>query len=179
LQPSVYLVGYRGSGKTAVGRLLAARLGWPFCDADLLLEARAGRSIASIFAADGELAFRDLESAVIDELAARSLGGERLVVATGGGIVLRPRNVEVLRRSGIVVWLEASAGELRRRIGLDPRSASQRPALSPGGTAVDEVEAVLRAREPLYRAAAHHSISTDGRSPAEVMEAVLPWLTSP
>ncbi|HEX4150325.1 MAG TPA: shikimate kinase, partial [Pirellulales bacterium] len=91
---NIALIGYRGTGKTAVARALADRLGWQWLDADAELEARAGRSIAEIFAADGEEAFRNLESGVLAELGQRS----RTVLATGGGVVLRDTNRELLAR---------------------------------------------------------------------------------
>src|SRR5947209_12500962 len=83
--PLIFLIGYRGSGKSTVGPRLAAALGWDFVDADDLIEARAGRSIAAIFASEGETGFRDRESAMLRELAGRG----RHVIATGGGIVGR------------------------------------------------------------------------------------------
>src|SRR5947209_7605430 len=99
--PLLHLIGYRGTGKSTIGPLLARRLGWGFADADGLIEAAAGMSIAGIFAAEGEAGFRDRESAALAELC-------RLtdhVVATGGGVVLRPANRGLLRNSGFVAWL--------------------------------------------------------------------------
>src|SRR3954447_21902345 len=97
----LFLIGYRGSGKSTVGRLLAERLGWAFVDADEELEIRAGRSIADIFTTDGEPAFRALESAVLRELASR----DRHVIACGGGVVLRDDHRRLLRTGGHCVWL--------------------------------------------------------------------------
>ena len=99
----VFLIGYRGSGKTTVARLLAQILGWEWCDADVVLEQRYGQGIYQIFAKEGEAAFRDKEAEVLDGLARL----EKHVVATGGGIVLRPENRTKLR-SGKVVWLTAA-----------------------------------------------------------------------
>src|SRR4051812_17648318 len=101
--PRLFLIGYRGTGKSTVGPLLAAALGWEFADADDLIEAAAGRSVADIFAAEGEAGFRDREAAALAELCR----GERRVVATGGGAVLRPANRELLAASGFVAWLTA------------------------------------------------------------------------
>src|SRR5947208_11489758 len=86
--PVIFLVGYRGSGKTTVARALADRLGWTWADADVVLEARHGRSIRQIFAEEGEAGFRDKEAALLEDLC----GLRRHVIATGGGIVLRPEN---------------------------------------------------------------------------------------
>jgi shikimate kinase len=164
----VYLIGPRGSGKTTVGRLLAARLGWAFVDADEELETRAARSIADIFAVDGEPAFRALESDVLRDLAARY----RHVIACGGGVVLRPDNREILRTTGHCVWLTGDPATLADRLAVDPTTADRRPALTalPGR---DEIEVVLREREPLYREVAHLTVATDGRSPDDVVSAIL------
>ncbi len=101
---NLVLIGYRGTGKSEVARLLAARLGWPWFDADEQIEAMAGLSIAEIFAAQGEAAFRDVESQVIARLAMQ----DRSVLALGGGAVMRPENRAAIGRQGQVVWLQAT-----------------------------------------------------------------------
>jgi shikimate kinase len=164
---NVYLIGYRGSGKTGVAPLLAGRLGWDWVDADAVLEARHGGSIRRIFAEEGEAAFRDQEAQVLEELSR----GRHRVIATGGGVVLRPENRERLRASGWVVWLTADPATLWERFRADATTAERRPNLGGGGLA--EVVELLRAREPLYRACAHLTVSTVGRSPAEVTDAIL------
>jgi shikimate kinase len=165
-------VGYRGSGKTSVGRELARALGCGFADTDRLVEEEAGKSIARLFAEDGEAAFRARESAALDAVLRRARAGERLVVATGGGVVLAARNTAAMREAGTVVWLSAPAVVLGARIAADPGSASSRPALR-GATATGEVEAVLKEREPLYRAAAHLEVSTAGLRDEEAARRVL------
>lgn len=151
----VSLIGARGTGKTTVGRLLAARLGLPFRDADAELETRAGRSIAAIFAAEGEGAFRELEESVVHELTS----GPPIVLATGGGAILRQATRERLRAFGPVVWLSAPATILAQRIGR----GEGRPSLT-GRAPADEIAAVLAAREPLYRETAHHVVESAGSS---------------
>src|SRR5690349_19504934 len=99
---SVALIGYRGSGKTTVAQRLAMLLAWDLCDADVELELLAGKSIAAIFADDGEQAFRDLESTVVADLCAR----RQAVIALGGGAVLRPANRAAIKRCGAVIWLQ-------------------------------------------------------------------------
>src|SRR4051812_7830484 len=99
---NIALIGYRGTGKTAVAQQLALALGWDWVDADVEVELRSGKSIAAIFADDGEAAFRDLESAVLADLIDR----EQAVLALGGGVILREHNRELLRRAGLVVWLQ-------------------------------------------------------------------------
>ncbi len=157
----IFLIGLRGSGKTTVARLLAGRLGWAWLDADEVMEARAGCSIRAVFAAEGEAGFRERESQVLAELAQRS----RHVIATGGGVVLREANRELLRR-GRVVWLTADADTLWSRVQTDGTTAERRPVLTVGGR--EEVAELLRLREPLYRACADLVVSTVGRSSEEI-----------
>jgi len=164
----IALIGYRGTGKTTVGRLLAERLGWDFADADDLVEAAAGKSVAEIFAAEGEAGFRDREAAAVRELCAR----DRLVLATGGGAVLRPANREVLRGAGFVAWLVASPDTLWARLRGDPATAARRPNLTAAG-GIEEVRTLVAAREPLYRELAHFTADADGPSPREVADAIL------
>ena len=118
---NVYLVGMMGAGKSAVGRPLAKALGYRFLDADTALEQAAGRSIASLFAEEGEASFRELETTVLDRMAAF----HSLVVATGGGVVTRPVNWGHLRQ-GVVVWLDAPETILVRRLKAD---STPRPLL--------------------------------------------------
>ena len=160
----IALVGYRGTGKSTIGRLVADRLhdaGWSdrFADTDSLVEQTAGRSIADIFAREGEEAFRDLESTALD--AALASGD---VIATGGGIVLRPENRIRLRESAVVFWLQAPADVLSDRIAADAKSDSQRPALS-SLPAHEEVRALLAERQPLYSEVADYELQTDRISP--------------
>lgn len=158
------LVGYRGTGKTTVGRIVAGRLGLPFLDADAELEARVG-PIVRYFQERGELAFRDEEEAVLRVLADRPPS----VLATGGGAVLRASNREAIRRFGVVVWLTAAPEVLEARLRDDPVI---RPALTASGT-LGEVVAVLEARAPLYREVADAVVETEGRTPEQVADAIL------
>ncbi len=160
------LVGYRATGKSTVGRLVAARLGRPFVDADRELERRLGATIAAVFADRGEAAFRDAEEALLVELADRRPAP---VLAAGGGAVERLGACAALRRFGFVAWLVADPAALADRLRRNPGG---RPALTAAGTA-DEVAAVLARREPLYREVADAAIATDGLAPAEVADAVI------
>lgn len=166
--PLLFLIGTRGTGKSTVGRALAARLGWAFADADERIEAAAGKSIADIFAAEGEAGFRDREAAVLAELAAL----KQHVVATGGGAVLRPANRDLLRNSGFVAWLTASPEAAFARLQADPTTAARRPNLTPAG-GLEEVRSILTAREPHYRACAHFTIDTGVLSPEAAADAIL------
>jgi shikimate kinase len=149
-----------------VARLLAERLGWSWLDADAAVEAKYGRTIAEIFARDGEAAFRDMEAAVLAESCQLS----QHVVATGGGAVLRASNREQMRRAGRVVWLTADHDTIWARLQADTAAGHSRPALTVGGRA--EVEELLRIREPLYRACAEWVVETAGRTPEEIAEEI-------
>ncbi len=113
------LIGYRGSGKSTVGKIIADRLDRPFRDTDLEIETRSGRSIATIFAEEGEPSFRDWEERTLTELAGEFPDA---VLATGGGVVLREANRRRIRDFGFVAWLQAPPEELARRLETDPRS---------------------------------------------------------
>jgi shikimate kinase len=163
----IYLIGYRGCGKSTVGPILAERLGWSYVDADARLEERAGKSIARIFAEDGEPAFRDLESKNLAELALQS----NHVIATGGGVVLRESNRDLIRNSGLAVWLVAPAELVWERIRKDPSTSVRRPNLTASGGLL-EVKELLAQREPLYQATAHAAFPAD-RSPEWLADAIV------
>ena len=151
------LVGYRASGKSTAGRMAAERLGWSFIDADRALEARLG-AIASFFAEHGEAAFREREAELLGELLARP---DALVLATGGGAVLRDDNRARLRaEGGIIVYLEVPAAVLQNRL---RRDSGGRPSLT-GQAVADEVPLLLAQRDPLYREIAGHVL--DASRPA-------------
>ena len=169
----LFLIGARGTGKSTVGRVLAARLGWAFVDADEHLEAAAGRTIAEIFHAEGEAGFRDREAATLTELGGRT----EHVIATGGGVVLRQGNRERLR-SGIVIWLQASPEAAFARMQSDPTTASRRPNLTAAG-GLDELRTLMAAREPLYREVADFILDTANLSPEAAADAIFTaWMRS-
>lgn len=163
----IYLIGYRGTGKTTVGPLLAALLSWRFVDADAELERVAGRSIREIFSVDGEPVFRDLEEATLRELSTR----DRCVIATGGGVILRESNREILKSTGLVVWLTAPAEIIWERMQHDPTTSARRPALSQGG--IEEVRELLTQREMLYRETAGLALDSSTPSPDALAAAIL------
>lgn len=165
---SIALIGYRGSGKTAVARALAARLGWDWVDADVEVELRAGKSIAAIFADDGETHFRDLEAIVVDLLSLR----DRTVIALGGGAILREINREAIRGCGAVVWLQASVATLEERIAADPSTAARRPNLTASGGRA-EITRLLTERTPHYRACATLEVDTEGRTPDDIADEIV------
>ena len=162
---NLVLIGYRGTGKSAVARLVARRLGRRVAALDAEIVRRAGSSIPEIVAQHGWPHFRDLES----EVASAAAAEDGLVIDTGGGVIERPANVEALRRTGRVFWLTAPVATIVARI----ESGRERPALTPGKSFTDEVAEVLARRTPLYAAASHHAIDTADKTPAQVAEAVL------
>ncbi|HEY2882792.1 MAG TPA: shikimate kinase [Pirellulales bacterium] len=169
----IALIGYRGSGKTAVARLAALRLGCDWVDADVELELKASKSIAAVFADDGEERFRDLESTVLAELLAR----DRAVLAFGGGVVLREENRRqladaVVSGRAVVVWLQASPETLWSRIQADHTTAARRPNLTIGG-GLDEIRKLLPQREALYRQCAGKIVETDGKAAQAVADEVV------
>jgi shikimate kinase len=173
----IALIGYRATGKSTVGRILAERAGVPFADADREVEAVDGRLIRDIFAEDGEPAFREVEARVLADLADRLAEGG--VLATGGGAILLERNRRALRRFGFVAWLTADADTLARRLRSSRRGVDDRPALTAAGT-LEEIAGVLEGRTPLYREAADAEVSTVGRDAEQVADAVLEaWTRHP
>lgn len=162
---NIVLIGYRGTGKSAVGRLLAVRLGRELVSTDAEIVKRAQRTIPEIVAQQGWDYFRDLESDICREFA----GLDQLVIDTGGGAILRAQNVEKLKKNGTVFWLTASAETITKRIGSD----NERPSLTGTKSFVDEVQDVLRERVPKYQTAADHIIATDNQSINQLVETLL------
>ncbi len=169
----VILIGYRGSGKTVVGRLLAGELRRPHVDTDLLIEDREGRTIAAIFEQDGEPYFRKIESEVIDDLAS----GTPKVISVGGGAVAGEHNRKRLKGLGTVVWLRAAPEELYRRVVADRKCAASRPPLSTAD-ALTEVRMLLAERSGSYEELADVEIDTTGKSVVEVTQMILRQLES-
>jgi shikimate kinase len=161
----VVLIGYRGSGKTTVGRLLAQRLGKAFVDCDEAIVARQGKSIREIFQIGGEEAFRKAEMEAISELASRA----DCVIALGGGAIVREENRRALAGHKIV-YLRCEAEELLRRIKGDPASSDNRPNLTSLGGGIEEIQSLLRQREPIYRAAMSAELDVTHLTPLEVAE---------
>ncbi len=166
----VALVGYRGTGKSTVAEHVAAMLGLKWVDADAELEASAGVTIREIFAKQGEATFRDLE----EQVTAQLMSGDDVVIACGGGVVLREANREQLAK-GRVFWLKASGEVLHDRIYADPTTSQRRPNLTDSG-GLAEIESMLAQREPLYRAVSDHEVDTEGKTPAQVASQIVSLL---
>jgi shikimate kinase len=157
------LVGLSGSGKSTVGRLLAERLGRRFVDTDDVIVARAGKPIPRVFAEDGEVAFRAVESAAVDEV----LAGEPAVIATGGGAPVDPINRGKLWEGNLAVWLDAPVDVLVRRVG---RAGNGRPLLA--GDAAGRLAALRAVREAIY-STAHLRLDTTALGPHQAVDAIL------
>lgn len=165
---NLILIGYRGSGKSSVGRRVASELGWAFIDTDDLIEATAGKTIAEIFETQGEPAFRETEARAVEQ----AVAGRRRVVSVGGGAVLSEQNRTRLRAAGICIWLTAPPEELYRRLQGDPDGSARRPALTDAG-GLEEVRRVLAFRRPLYEAVADRVVDTAGKTAAAAAREVL------
>lgn len=160
---AIVLIGFMGAGKTTVGRALALLTNWPLYETDMTIEARFGLSIADFFAARGEGEFRVAESKALEEMPR-----DRAIVATGGGIVLRPENLAALKRLGPVIYLEADEKTLFTRVS----NGETRPLLKiadPRAT----LSRLLAEREPLYRAAADFTVNTTELTVPEVARAIM------
>jgi shikimate kinase len=161
---SVFLIGMMGAGKTTVGRLLARELNYEFVDCDREVEARSGVSIATIFEVEGEEGFRRREAAMLDELTQRT----GIVLATGGGAVLREENRAHLRARGLVIYLQASADEIVRRTAAD----KTRPLLQTDDPRA-RIAHLLAVRAPLYAQTAHLSFHSSAASPHRLARRIL------
>lgn len=166
---NLVLIGLMGSGKSTVGRMVAERLGRPFVDTDARIEAELGMSVAEVFARQGERAFRAAEAQAIRHVSA--LRGQ--VVAVGGGAVVAQDNVRHLKATGDVVLLEAEPAELAARVAGE--GVQERPLLADGGDVEARLGALLAERAEAYRQAADVTLSTSGRTAAQVADDLLAW----
>ena len=145
---SIFLMGYRGCGKSTIGRKLADRLWLKFVDTDDLISKKAGKTIKEIFAQEGEEKFRDLEAETIAEVTQL----KDHVIALGGGAILRPANRDALQNRGHkIIYLKCEPAVLHQRIHADPKTAATRPDLTHLAGSVEEIQKLLEVREPLYR----------------------------
>ncbi|MEI6519614.1 MAG: shikimate kinase [bacterium] len=161
---NIVLIGYRGTGKSVVGNLLAEKLKMSYYTMDAMIVERAGMPVPEIVEKFGWPGFRDRETELARELAA--LDG--VIIDCGGGIIERPENIEVLRINGVIIWLTATVETIVNRIQGD----TNRPSLTGGKSFTDEVAEVLARRTPIYKAAAHHTIETDNLTPEEIVERI-------
>ncbi|MDP6178525.1 MAG: shikimate kinase [Desulfatiglandales bacterium] len=165
---NIVLIGYRCSGKTVVGKILARDLGRDFLDTDEKIEENTGSSIETIISREGWNHFRDVEKRVIEEVSSR----DHLVISTGGGVVVDRGNRENLKRNGWLVWLEAEAQVIKDRMEREHRSGKIRPSLT-GTDPLDEIKGVLNTRLPLYQEAGDFMVDTSFLSTREAAARIL------
>jgi shikimate kinase len=164
----LYLTGFRGTGKTSVGKWLAEQLARPVIDLDDCIEAAANLSIREIFELEGEVGFRNRETAalklVTDEVPS--------VVSLGGGAILRAENRQMITASGYCVWLKADADTIWQRLAEDQTTAARRPSLT-SLPPREEIEALLSARESWYASVSNAAVEVAGKSVAAIGKEIL------
>jgi len=166
-QRKIILTGYRATGKTLAGLMLAQRLHLEFLDMDEMLEAKAGQPIRQIVAQQGWGQFRLLERDLLAELICR----KDVVISTGGGAILHQEIWNLLRQTGLVVWLTADIDTICRRLAEDANTASQRPSLTNADIYL-EVAQVLAEREPLYKKGSHLTVDTSYKTTGEIVHII-------
>ncbi|SEA11349.1 shikimate kinase [Desulfuromusa kysingii] len=162
-RPNIILTGFMGTGKSTLGRLLAKRIGYDFVDTDALIEAQAGQSITNLFKTQGEAAFRKLEAELVKNLARK----QGLVVATGGGLVLNPDNVEALNETGHIICLTATPKEILSRVS---RQKDSRPLLAEKDPRA-RINTLLRQRDSIYKQ--FTQVSTSNTTPEQLIVTVV------
>jgi len=160
---NIYLVGFMGTGKTTVGKLLAKKLRKEFAELDELIEKKEQRKITDIFSQSGETYFRQLENDLLKKISTQS----NLVVSCGGGLMCNKNNIQILKNSGIVFNLEASSATIYKRT----KDFAHRPLLNVQDPLMD-IENLLQQRKPYY-AQAHYAIDTEKKTPEEIVDAII------
>jgi shikimate kinase len=162
---NIILIGYRGTGKSTVAKILGQRLKRTVISTDMEIVKETGQSIPQIVEQCGWDHFRELETQMCRKLHDQT----NLVIDTGGGLILKEENVNILKANGTIFWLTAEVPTIIKRISGD----TQRPSLSGNKTFVEEIEDILKERTPKYQAAADQVISTDQASPHQIADAIL------
>lgn len=162
---NIALIGYRGTGKSVVGKLVSERLQMKCIAMDSRVVEKAGMSIPDIVENHGWTTFRDMESEVTRELAEL----DDIIIDTGGGVIERPENIDVLQANSCIIWLKASVGAIVSRI----QGGSERPSLTGEKSFTEEVAEVLERRTPRYRNAAQYEIDTEQLTPEQVADRII------
>jgi len=168
---NIIFIGFRGTGKTTIGKILAQQLGKEFIDADEYLEQKQGRTIKDIFAEGGEPLFRDIEVQTIAELSRL----DNRVIATGGGVILREENIRNLKKNGIIILLDADVDTLHKRIYEDAQTRQKRPNLT-NLNAYEEIEYLLAYRRPIYDRIADFVINTISMSKHDAANKIIAFI---
>ena len=164
---NIYLIGYRGTGKTTLGRALGTELKHQFVDIDELIVEKSGMTIPQIFEKQGEGRFRDIKSEMLNGISKE----QNLVVATGGGIIEREENRKILKNSGMIIYLKASADVIYQRIGGD----TNRPALTQKSEK-DEITHMLDKRKLIYEDLANYTLDTESHNLQECLNLIVPFI---
>jgi len=162
---NITLIGYRGTGKSVVGEILADRLNMKCIGMDARIVEKAGMSIPNIVENQGWSAFRDMESEIARELAEQ----DNIVIDTGGGVIERPENIKALKTNSCIIWLKASTKAIVSRIQGD----TERPSLTGEKSFTEEVAEVLERRTPIYARAAQYEIDTEQLTPEQVADNII------
>jgi shikimate kinase len=162
---NIVLIGYRGTGKSVVGKLVSERLQMKCIAMDSRIIEKAGMSIPDIVENHGWTTFRDMESEVTRELAEL----DDIIIDTGGGVIERPENIDVLQANSCIIWLKASVGAIVSRI----QGGTERPSLTGEKSFTEEVAEVLERRTPKYRSAAQYEIDTEQLTPEQVADRII------
>ncbi len=165
---NLFLTGYRCSGKTTIGKSIARTIDWSFVDSDLLAIKESGKSIQDIIDTQGWDAFRRMERSALKQICAN----DRQVVATGGGVVLDDANIKAMQASGMVIWLDAGAETIQKRMLQDKSTENFRPALTDKGR-MEEIEDMLLQRRPYYESASDFAIQTDHAPINEITQRII------
>ena len=167
----VILIGYRASGKTTVGKLLAMLIKVPFYDADSVVEEIGNAPVKNIIAHHGWEYFRKKETEAIQLLSAKG----DCVIATGGGVILAAENVKLLKQMGAIIWLNATLKDIIDRLNEDAQNNATRPQFTTGDLAQETVD-ILAERLPLYKKTADFMINTAGKSAPQIAETIYHYL---
>lgn len=165
---NIYLIGYRCTGKTSVGKTLAEMTDMLFFDTDLDLVKEEGMDISEIIELSGWDVFRNMEKTIIKKVCSKT----GFVVATGGGAVLDKENVDLMKSSGTLIWLRASTETIKKRMFKDPATKDFRPPLTSKGS-IDEIEETVTSRNPYYKEAMDFYVDTDSKSISEICDSII------
>lgn len=160
----IFLIGYRCTGKSTIGKILAARLYYDFFDIDQIIEQETGSTISNLVDTHGWNYFRQIEK----ENLLNTVKIEDSVISTGGGIITDPENLIFLNKNGYTIWLDADIKTILSRLNSDPSTQFSRPSLTPKNL-IEETEELLNTRRPLYEKTAHLKIKTDLLTPEEIV----------
>ena len=169
---NLFLIGYRCSGKTTIGKSIAKTIDWSFVDSDIRVIKEYGKSIKDIIDTEGWEAFRRMERSTLKQICTK----DRQVVATGGGVVLDADNVAAMQASGKIIWLSATAETIQKRMLQDKNTGDFRPALTDKGR-MEEIEDMLLKRNPYYESASDFSIHTDNMPIDEIAQKIIQKLS--